>query len=57
MCLRIKGEFDEGDNEAQTSQCNIHTGYERSDFQFEPLGVSLNEERRKWEEVEGREEA
>lgn len=40
LCLGIKGEFNEGDNEAGTSQCNIHTGDERSDFQFEPLGVS-----------------
>lgn len=40
VCLWIKGECNEQDNEPGTSQHNMQTGDERSGFQSKPLGVS-----------------
>lgn len=40
VCLGIKGECNEQDNEPGTSQRNMQTGDERSGFQSKPLGVS-----------------
>lgn len=40
MCFGIKRKCNEQDNEAETSQHNMQTKDERSDFQSKPPGVS-----------------
>lgn len=53
LCLGIKGERNERDNEAGTSQHNMRTGDERSGFQSETAGGFLTEEGREKGETKG----